>query len=76
MRIIMTSENFCYWLQGYLEIEDPSNINEGKLQIIKDHLSLVFTKVTPAKSSQFSYFETDYELLDTKFTGCSSKPLC
>lgn len=64
----MTPEQFTYWLQGYLEVEDPKVINERKVQIIKDHLNLVFKKVTPDRKQ--------YELLDTKFTGISTQPLC
>jgi len=42
----MSTYEFAYWLQGYVEINGqlPS---EGEWQIIKDHLQLVFTKVTP-----------------------------
>lgn len=44
----MTPENFCYWLQGALEII-PKNqeLDITQLTIIRDHLSLVFSKVTP-----------------------------
>ena len=39
----MTSRDFCYWLQGYLEIAGPvSGISEGQTEIIKRHLSMVF----------------------------------
>lgn len=45
----MTPEQFCYWLQGFIEIasDDLKNIDEKRIQIIKDHLDLVFHKVTP-----------------------------
>jgi hypothetical protein len=42
----MTPENFCYWLQGLLEIGDPSELNMTQVLIIKDHLNLVFKKET------------------------------
>ena len=41
----MTSRDFCYWLQGFFEIQgiDPSwGIPADKAEIIKRHLSLVF----------------------------------
>lgn len=44
----MTAEQFTYWLQGFMEILDPAMIHEKETQIIKDHLKLVFTKVTPS----------------------------
>ncbi len=43
----MTPEQFTYWLQGFMETADPKSIDEKQTQIIKDHLALVFTKVTP-----------------------------
>ena len=41
--------NFVYWLQGFLEIQDPKNINEEQVKIIKDHISLVLNKITVLK---------------------------
>lgn len=43
----MTTENFCYWLQGWIELQNPKNINELQIQEIKNHLDLVFNKMTP-----------------------------
>lgn len=47
----MTAEQFTYWLQGFLEINDPERISKQETQIIKDHLQLVFNKQTPNKLS-------------------------
>jgi GH43 family beta-xylosidase len=43
----MTPEQFIFWLNGYLEIENPKEINEKQVQIIKDHIALVLKKETP-----------------------------
>lgn len=43
----MSPENFIYWLQGYFEISGNKKLNESQVQIIKDHLKLVFDKQTP-----------------------------
>ena len=43
----MTPENFCYWLQGYMEITDDYRLNAHQASIVKDHLKLVFEKKTP-----------------------------
>ena len=43
----MTPEQFTYWLQGFMEIENPTMLSKEKVQIIKDHLATVFNKVTP-----------------------------
>ena len=43
----MTPENFVYWLQGMLEIGNVKKLNKEQVNIIKDHIALVLTKVTP-----------------------------
>lgn len=42
----MTAEQFAYWLQGYAELNDAPPSAE-QWQSIRDHLALVFHKVTP-----------------------------
>jgi hypothetical protein len=59
----MNSNDFCYWLKGYLELaqtDDPLTTNQMK--IINDHLNLVFNKVTPdrlvvANTSNFTLYD-------------------
>jgi hypothetical protein len=46
----MTTEQFTYWLQGFMEVANPSVLDEKQTQIIKDHLALVFDKQTPDRS--------------------------
>jgi hypothetical protein len=43
----MDTTTFCYWLKGFFEISDTNKLNEKQVQIIRDHLDLVFNKVTP-----------------------------
>lgn len=38
----MTSTEFCYWLQGLMEVGNPTTLNEEQIKIIKAHLQLVF----------------------------------
>ena len=45
----MTPENFCYWLQGVIEVVDPQELNREQVEIIKEHLRLVFRKETKLK---------------------------
>lgn len=40
----MTSERFCYWLQGFLELAEPEKLTPKQVEVIKNHLSLVFEK--------------------------------
>lgn len=42
----MTPQDFCYWLQGFIEIAEPKTISEKQLEEIKNHLRLVFNKVS------------------------------
>lgn len=37
----MTSRDFCYWLQGVLEVANPQELNAQQLAIVKAHLALV-----------------------------------
>ena len=51
----MTSRDFCYWLQGWLEIEKPTagNFTNEQLLTIKTHLSLVFKhEIDPSMGSK------------------------
>lgn len=50
----MEAKDFCYWLQGYLEMSSVKTLNEQELQILRDHLKLVFEKVTPTYTQQIS----------------------
>lgn len=47
----MTSRDFCFWLQGYFEIQgnrptqEPESLyglNESQIEMIRRHLSMVF----------------------------------
>ena len=38
----MTAENFCYFLQGFLELSDHKTITPQQLKMIKGHLQLAF----------------------------------
>lgn len=46
----MTAEQFTYWLQGFMEVANPTTLDVTQTQIIKDHLALVFDKQTPDRA--------------------------
>ena len=49
----MTSRDFCYWLQGYFEVGEPSNLTEDQLTCVKRHLNLVFAhEIDPSMGSK------------------------
>ena len=55
----MNSLDFAYWLKGFFEISGESkSLNETQVQIIKEHLDLVFEKYTPTSMSSDENFGT------------------
>jgi hypothetical protein len=39
----VTSREFCYWLQGYIEITgDPPPLTAAQVDVIRRHLAMVF----------------------------------
>jgi hypothetical protein len=48
----MDSKDFTYWLKGFFEISDSNKLTPKQVQIIKDHLDLVFNKVTPDRNKE------------------------
>lgn len=40
----MKTENFCYWLQGFFELNNAGfqGLTEKQVGVIKNHLALVF----------------------------------
>lgn len=38
----MKPENFCYWLQGFFEVAQPTSLTEEQIKMIQNHLNLVF----------------------------------
>ena len=44
----MKPEQCAYWLQGFFELSNATQLNEQETMIIKDHLKLVFDKQTPS----------------------------
>lgn len=43
----MTPENFCYWLQGFIELNGNKSPTSEQWALIIEHINLVFNKVTP-----------------------------
>jgi len=49
----MNSVDFCYWLQGYFEISEAKTVNAAQVEIIKNHLNLVFKhEIDPIRESE------------------------
>jgi hypothetical protein len=57
----MSPEQFTFWLQGFFELTDSNKLSSNQVKMIKEHLGLVFNKVTPPleqkpKPSEFDKF--------------------
>jgi hypothetical protein len=56
----LTNDQFVYWLNGFFELSEAKELSEKQVQIIKDHLKLVFEKVTPDyQSPKYQTFPWD-----------------
>jgi len=44
----MDALNFAYWLNGFAELHGGTPPSEAQWKAIREHLALVFNKVTPA----------------------------
>lgn len=55
----MNSVDFCFWLQGFFEVAHDgqddvrTNISPAQVQVIRDHLNLVFVhEIDPLREGQ------------------------
>jgi hypothetical protein len=49
----MNSVDFCYWLQGYFEISGSKELSTEQVEIVKNHLHLVFKhEIDPIREKQ------------------------
>jgi len=46
----MDSNEFTFWLHGFFELQETNKLTIKQVKIIKDHLDLVFNKITPHRS--------------------------
>lgn len=54
----MTPQEFCYWLQGLLELSpDLKNLNEAQVKMIRDHLGYVFTHLNPTLQQTITTYQ-------------------
>lgn len=59
----MTPEQFCYWLQGYFELQPSGSgsICAAQARVIKEHLQLTFEKVTTLSAEDVNLVPIDRE---------------
>jgi hypothetical protein len=84
----MTERDFCYWLQGLFEISDPKTLDEDQVSMIKEHLQLVFNKVTKSSldicdelscrnhESEYKHIAIDLENIPLNVSYCGQQASC
>jgi hypothetical protein len=65
----MNAENFCYWLQGWLEIQNPSQIDESQLKEIKNHLDIIPDRTALIKKWNITDIKGVSGIAYTPFSG-------
>lgn len=70
----MESEQFCYWLQGFFELSSSPNMSPQQVQIVKNHLALVFEKVTPEVEVEDAIEEFDFDNILGVLENTIAKP--
>lgn len=49
----MNSVDFCFWLQGFFEISGENHLSSRQVEVIKDHLNLVFVhEIDPMREAE------------------------
>ena len=72
----MSERDFCFWLQGFMGISGKNcQLNPEQVKIIRDHLSLVFNKITPVYDNLPKYVQQE-AILNTKYKDIDRQPLC
>jgi len=73
---MMDAQQFAYWLQGFAELNSEPPTRE-QWDSIKDHLQLVFNKVTPQIASQpfKPPYSTGTPLMRDTRVECSAPPM-
>lgn len=65
----MNSRDFCFWLQGFFELQDSDIMSKKQVLTIKNHLNLVFTHdIDPSMSDD----PETQELLNSIHAGLST----
>ena len=64
----MTERDFCYWLQGFVELTQGQTPCPAQWKSIKEHLDLVFKKVTPPVGETKTTVKVEIDAKDAEKT--------
>jgi len=71
----MTSKDFIHWFKGFLDLENPTVINQEQVKIIQNHLKLVFYhEIDPSYTSDLNKQKEMQNIHDGK-KEVTKKPL-
>ena len=70
----MNERDFCYWLQGYMELTYSQELNQEQVAIIKNHLNLVFNKLTPNIQPNPLHTYSEYKVVPIPTMNTESIP--
>lgn len=75
----MNAQEFCYWLQGRAELLPDQPPTEAEWKMIREHLALVFVKVTPPLKAPAYVPDSQEQIarraLERKLVGPNPVPL-
>jgi hypothetical protein len=77
----LTPENFTFWLNGFFELSPVGQgLTPEQVQVIKDHLALVFEKKTPMVSLNRDYngnpFPNPTKTVIAPWADLNNTPIC
>lgn len=76
----MTSREFCYWLQGLFELQEPASLDAKQTTLVRQHLAMVFKhEIDPSygdasKQAELSALHEGLKKLDEKVDHHAGSP--
>ncbi len=71
----MKTTEFCYWLQGFFELSDSTELSVKQVETIKNHLNLVFVHdIDPSYSKDENVQQNYQKLHDGYFEDLKNNP--
>ena len=67
----MNAEQFAMWLHGFFEISGADDLDTHQTAIVKDHLALLFDKVTPDRPIKQNTTNTEPSVAPYNWSGIS-----
>jgi hypothetical protein len=59
----MTPEQFCYWLEGFMELEKPDFMNAKQVFEVQRHLKMVFNQMPKKPQFEHDYGGSEFQEL-------------